>query len=197
LDAAQPPTDLAGFAALHTLPVTGVTERHPRSYGDLLWIRLLARGQASEIVAALDPAALAIIADFRAQRWALTTTYRENPVSAELARVRAAEWLRITTSVSMPMTSYFAVNEPDRLPYDTNTRPGRDQRRIAEPLRDTEIDATGHRHARIKCWRAAVNRLGRRHQHPTRRQLALDPTETANGRHEPTGRRTVPVHRAI
>lgn len=103
-DAVQPRTELAGFAALRPLPITGVTERCLRSYRDLLWIRVLVRGQAAEIVATLGPAALEIIADFRARKWAFTAICREDPVSGELARVRAAEWQRIATSVSMLMT---------------------------------------------------------------------------------------------
>ena len=103
-DAAPPPTGLAGFAALHPMPIAGIVERCLPSYHDLRWIRVLVRGQAAEIVAALGPAALEIIADFRAQKWAFTATYQEDRVGGELARVRAAEWRRIATSVSMLMT---------------------------------------------------------------------------------------------
>jgi hypothetical protein len=102
-NAGQPPTELAEFAALHSLPRTRVTERRLGSYRDLLWIRVLVRGQAAEIVATLGPAALEIIADFRARKWAFTAICREDPVSGELARVRAAEWQRIATSVSTLM----------------------------------------------------------------------------------------------
>ena len=104
LDSALPTIQLAGFAASHPLPVAGVAQRCLRPYRDLRWIRVLVRGQAAEIVAALGPAALEIIADFRARKWALTAEYQEDPVSGELARVRAAEWQRIATSVSMLMT---------------------------------------------------------------------------------------------
>jgi hypothetical protein len=103
-DAGRPPTALAEFAAPHPLPRTGVTERCLRPYRDLLWIRVLVRGQAAEIVATLGPAALEIIAEFRARKWAFTATCREDPVCGELARARAAEWQRIATSVSTLMT---------------------------------------------------------------------------------------------
>lgn len=104
LDSAPPPTQLAGCTTLHPLPIAAVAERCPRPYRDLRWIRVLVRGQAAEIVAALGPAPLEIIADFRARKWALTAAYQEDPVGGELARVRAAEWRRIATSVAMLMT---------------------------------------------------------------------------------------------
>ena len=104
LDSAQPPTQLAGFGPLHSLPINGVSGHCLRPYRDLLWIRVLVRGQAAEIVAVLGPAALEIIADFRARKWALIAGYQEDPVGGELAGVRAAEWQRIATSVSMLMT---------------------------------------------------------------------------------------------
>jgi hypothetical protein len=104
LDRAQPPTELAGSAPLHSLPINGVVDRCLRPYRELLWIRVLVRGQAAEIVAALGPAALEIIADFRARKWALIAEYQDDPVGGELARARAGEWQRIATSVSMLMT---------------------------------------------------------------------------------------------
>jgi hypothetical protein len=104
LDSAQPSTQLAGFAPPHSLPINGVAGHCLRPYRDLRWIRVLVRGQAAEIVAALGPAALEIIADFRARKWALIAEYHEDPVGGELTRARAAEWQRIATSVSMLMT---------------------------------------------------------------------------------------------
>jgi hypothetical protein len=101
-DGAQPPTELAWSPALLPLPITRVAGRCLRPYGDRQRIRV--REQAAEIVAAVGPAALEIIAAFRAQRWAFTAAYRKDPVGGELARARAAEWQRIATSVSMLMT---------------------------------------------------------------------------------------------
>lgn len=104
LDGARPSTELAGFLVLHPLPITRTTARCMRPYRELHRIRVLVREQAAEIVAAVGPAALEIIADFRARRWTFTADYGEDPIGAELARARAAEWHRIATSVSTLMT---------------------------------------------------------------------------------------------
>lgn len=59
------------------------------------------RQQAAEIAAVLGPAALEIIAEFRAQRWALTAARKQSPAEREPARKRSVEWQRIAASVSM------------------------------------------------------------------------------------------------
>ena len=59
------------------------------------------RVQAAEIAAVLGPAALEIIAEFRAQRWALTAARKQSPAEREPARNRSVEWQRIAASVSM------------------------------------------------------------------------------------------------
>lgn len=59
------------------------------------------RQQAAEIVAALGPAALEIIAEFRAERWASTAARKDDPEGYGPARKRSAEWQRIAASVSM------------------------------------------------------------------------------------------------
>ncbi|WP_146240008.1 hypothetical protein [Prauserella flavalba] len=104
LDGARPSTELAGFLVPQPLPITRTTARCTRPYQEPQRIRLLVREQAAEIVAAMGPAALEIIADFRARRWAFTADDGEDPIGTELARARAAEWHRIATSVSTLMT---------------------------------------------------------------------------------------------
>jgi hypothetical protein len=102
-DAARPSTELAGFPE-QSLPITRTTAGCLRSYPEQRRICGLVREQAAEIVASAGPAALEIIADFRARRWAFAADYREDPIGAELAKARAAEWHRITTLVSTLMT---------------------------------------------------------------------------------------------
>jgi hypothetical protein len=59
------------------------------------------RERAAGVVAAVGPAALEIIAEFRAQQWAWAARLIDDPVRGERARTRAAEWRRIAVSVSM------------------------------------------------------------------------------------------------
>lgn len=59
------------------------------------------RERAAGVVAAVGPAALEIIAEFRARHWAWTARFTDDPVSGERANARSAEWRRIATSVSM------------------------------------------------------------------------------------------------
>lgn len=101
-DGHRPPAELARSAAPSPLPIAGIAGRCLLPYGDRQRIRV--REQAAEIVAAVGPAALEIIAASRAQRWACNAACRKDPVSRELARARAAEWERIAASVSMLMT---------------------------------------------------------------------------------------------
>jgi hypothetical protein len=94
-------TNLAGFPEPQRPAVARPAGHRVRQYRDLQPIRLRVREQAAEIVAALGPAALEIIADFRAGRWARITAVKDDPVGRELARARSAEWQRIAASVSM------------------------------------------------------------------------------------------------
>lgn len=58
------------------------------------------RQQAAEVAAVLGPAALEIIAEFRAQRWASIAELKQSPTGREPARKRSVEWRRIAASVS-------------------------------------------------------------------------------------------------
>lgn len=59
------------------------------------------RQQAAEIAAALGHAALEIIAEFRAQRWASIAERKQRPAAVETARKRSIEWQRIAAAVSL------------------------------------------------------------------------------------------------
>ena len=59
------------------------------------------RERAAGVVAAVGPAALEIIAEFRARNWAWTARFTDDPVSGERANARSVEWRRIATSVSI------------------------------------------------------------------------------------------------
>ena len=63
------------------------------------------RGRAAEVLAAIGPDKLRRVSLFRACRWAELSAadYEHNPRLADLAWIRAAEWLRIW--LALPSTS--------------------------------------------------------------------------------------------
>jgi hypothetical protein len=60
------------------------------------------RGRAAEVLAAIGPGKLRTVALFRACRWAELSAadYEQDSHLADLAWVRASEWLRIRLSLS-------------------------------------------------------------------------------------------------
>jgi hypothetical protein len=99
-DAGEQPTTMAMVPDLLRQAVDRTAAHQRRQRGQLQRIRVLVREQATGIVAALGPAALEFIAEFRARQWARTAAYRKDPIGGKQATARSVEWQRISASVS-------------------------------------------------------------------------------------------------
>jgi hypothetical protein len=98
-DTGEPATTMAMVPHLcQEVDRTAAHQRRQR--GQLLRIRVLVREQAAGFVAAVGPAALEFIAEFRARQWARTAAYRKDPIGGKQATAQSAEWQRISASVS-------------------------------------------------------------------------------------------------
>jgi sulfite reductase beta subunit-like hemoprotein len=99
-DTGEPATTMAMVPDLLRQAVDRTAAHQHRQRRQLQRIRVLVREQAAWIVAAVGPAALEIIAEFRARQWARTAAHRKDPIGGRQATARSAEWQRISASVS-------------------------------------------------------------------------------------------------
>jgi hypothetical protein len=99
-DAGEPATTMAVVPDLLRQGFDRTAAQQRRQRGQLLRIRVRVREQAAGIVAAVGPAALEFIAEFRARQWARTAAFRRDPMCGKQAAARSAEWQRISASVS-------------------------------------------------------------------------------------------------
>ena len=94
---------------ISSLPVLATRASGPSRWPSCEVEEVRVRQQAAEIAAVLGPAALEIIAEFRAHRWAGLAARKQGQEGGVPARKRSVEWQRIAASVSM-----LILDRPDQ-----------------------------------------------------------------------------------